>query len=54
MRQADGLGSLLIPLFHVLFAGIACIAHAVRWLFELWLWLEKRRGDDAWKGHPLG
>ncbi|WP_295461153.1 hypothetical protein [uncultured Pseudomonas sp.] len=47
MRQADGPGSLLIPLLHVLFAGIACIAHAVRWLFELWLWLEKRTGSGA-------
>lgn len=47
MRHADGPGSMLIPLFHLLCAGIACIAHGVRWLFELWRWLERRSGSSA-------
>ncbi|KTT49375.1 hypothetical protein SB11R_12135 [Pseudomonas oryzihabitans] len=35
IKNVDGPAVIVVPLIHLFFAGIACIAHAIRWVYEV-------------------
>lgn len=35
LNNVDGPGVIAAPLIHLSFVGIACIAHAIRWAYEV-------------------